>query len=203
MILRLESEMNFSVRCGGGVTQMWRRNAIPNLLLIPDHHHSNLKAPLCTQNFLQSSMNNVSETLPIIWAKDDDSEKFEQARIGRVFNHRRPSRTPLAVINAKSANDVIEAVQLSKSLKCKISIRSGGHSWAAWSVRDNAILIDLGGLNSINEYDDITGIVKVGPATTGEKLNGFLGTKGRMFNGGHCPTVGVGGFLYTPRMNVG
>jgi FAD/FMN-containing dehydrogenase len=134
----------------------------------------------------------VSEGFPIVWAKD---EQFEEARVGRVFNHRRPSRYPLGVVSARSEKDVIEAVQLAKKLDCKISVRSGGHSWAAWSVRDNAILIDLARINNI-EYDEKTGVVKVGPATTGEKLNKFLEPYGRMFNGGHCPTVGVGGFLY-------
>jgi FAD/FMN-containing dehydrogenase len=144
---------------------------------------------------MNSSMNSVQvpDGLPIVWSSD---ENFEQARVGRVFNHRRPMRSPLAVINATSEQHVQQAIQIAKELNCQISIRSGGHSWAAWSVRDNAILIDLGELNAINEYNETTGIVKVGPATTGEKLNGFLGTMGRMFNGGHCPTVGVGGFLY-------
>jgi FAD/FMN-containing dehydrogenase len=135
---------------------------------------------------------NVSADFPIVWQHDED---FERARVGRVFNHRRPSRYPLAVIEARTEEDVVEAVRIAKALDCKISVRSGGHSWAVWSVRDNAILIDLGKLTSI-EYDDDTGIVRVGPATPGGELNAFLEPKGRMFNGGHCPTVGVGGFLY-------
>lgn len=138
----------------------------------------------------------VPEGFPIVW-REDDSVKFETARVGRVFNYRRPKRYPLAIVEATSVEDVQEAIHIAKQLKCKVSVRSGGHSWAAWSVRDSALLIDLGEMNSINEYDEATGIIKVGPATIGEKLNGFLGTKGRMFNGGHCPTVGVGGFLYT------
>jgi FAD/FMN-containing dehydrogenase len=135
---------------------------------------------------------NVSADFPIVWQHDED---FERARVGRVFNHRRPSRYPLAVIEARMEEDIVEAVRIAKQLNCKISVRSGGHSWAVWSVRDNAILIDLGKLNSI-EYDDDTGIVRVGPATPGGKLNTFLEPKGLMFNGGHCPTVGLGGFLY-------
>jgi FAD/FMN-containing dehydrogenase len=134
----------------------------------------------------------IPESLPIIWSQD---ERFDFARISRVFNHRRPSRYPLAVVNATSEDDVRNAIQLAKRLNCKVSVRSGGHSWAAWSVRKNAILIDLGQLNAIS-LDDGTGIVKVGPATTGQKLNVILEEKGRMFNGPHCPSVGLGGFLY-------
>jgi FAD/FMN-containing dehydrogenase len=137
--------------------------------------------------------------LPIVWAKD---EGFEMSRIGRIFNHRRPSRYPLAVVHARSEKDLFDAIQLAKRLNCKISVRSGGHSFPVWSVRDNAVLIDLGALNTI-DLDDTSGIVKVGPATTSEQLNQFLGTKGRMFNAGHCPTVGLGaGVLYAPLRNL-
>lgn len=131
------------------------------------------------------------ETLPIVWPQD---ESFEVSRIGRVFNHRRPARYPVAVVKASSEDDVKSAIQTAKKLSCKVSVRSGGHSWAAWSVRDNAVLIDLADFNSMS-FDDATGIIKIGPAVTGENLNSFLATKQRMFNGPHCPTVGLGGFL--------
>jgi FAD/FMN-containing dehydrogenase len=133
----------------------------------------------------------VPQGFPIVWAGDHG---FEEARVGRVFNHRRPSRYPLAVVQARSVEEVIEGVQIAKKLGCKISVRSGGHSWAVWSVRDNAILLDLGKMNSM-DLEESTGIVSVGPATTGTELIKFLEPKGRIFNGGHCPNVGLGGFL--------
>ncbi|KAH8162390.1 hypothetical protein CIB48_g5853 [Xylaria polymorpha] len=40
-----------------------------------------------------------------------------------------------------------------------------------------------------------TKIVSCSPSATGEMLNGFLRGQGRMFAGGHCPDVGLGGFL--------
>jgi FAD/FMN-containing dehydrogenase len=73
-------------------------------------------------------------------------------------------------------------------------VRSGGHSWAAWSVRDDAILIDLGNFKGI-EFDENALIVKATPSTTGRMLNDFLGERGYLFAGGHCPDVGLGGFL--------
>ena len=135
---------------------------------------------------------------PIVWPQDS---QFETARVGRVFNHRRPSRRPVAVVNAASEHDVIQAVKLAKNLNCKISIRSGGHSWAAWSVRDHAILVDLGQFKSI-EYDNATAVVRVEPAVTSEELNNFLQTKGRLFPVGHEPTIGMGGYLYSLYMAV-
>ena len=123
-----------------------------------------------------------------------DSPTYEQARVGRVFNHRRPNRYPHGVVEATCVQDITNAVQLAKSQNLRVSVRSGGHSWAAWSVRDDAILIDLGKYNFI-EYDEETKIVKVSPSTTGKMLAEHLSAKDRMFGGGHCPDVGLGGFL--------
>jgi FAD/FMN-containing dehydrogenase len=120
---------------------------------------------------------------------------YEQARIGRVFNHRRPDRFPEVVFFPENEDDVIEAVNFAKENGHKIAIRAGGHSWAAWSVRDSGILLDLVHFNKIS-IDEKTGIVSAGPATKGGlELNPFLKEYGLFFCGGHCPTVGIGGFL--------
>ena len=91
---------------------------------------------------------------------------YEEARVGRVFNARRPDRYPVAVLEAADADDVVAGVRLAAANGWKVSVRSGGHSWAAWSLHDDALLIDLGHLRSIS-YDDATGIVSAGPATKG------------------------------------
>jgi FAD/FMN-containing dehydrogenase len=120
---------------------------------------------------------------------------YEQARVGRVFNARRPERYPAAVLEAAHADDVVAGVLLAKERGWSISVRSGGHSWAAWSVRDDTLLLDLGGLRSL-DYDAATGVVAAGPATKGgQELTPFLAEHGRAFPGGHCPSVGIGGFL--------
>lgn len=134
----------------------------------------------------------MNSSLPVIWRSN--SEEYEKARIGRVFNHRRPERSPLAVVAPTCTSHIIDTVLLAIQRKCRISVRSGGHSWAAWSVRDDAILIDLGNFREIS-LDEKTGIVKASPSTTGRMLNSFLAEKGCMFAGGHCPDVGLGGFL--------
>lgn len=132
--------------------------------------------------------------LPIIWRDSADSARYEQARVGRVFNQRRPSRYPRAVVEAENEGHIVEAVKLANELNCRVSVRSGGHSWAAWSVRDDAILIDLGKYKHIS-LDETAGIVTVSPSTTGRMANGYLAKLGYMFPGGHCPDVGLGGFL--------
>ncbi|KAF1357098.1 FAD binding domain protein [Delphinella strobiligena] len=136
----------------------------------------------------------VNPSLPIVWRESAEPEVYEQARVGRVFNHRRPKRYPIAVVEAETEDHVVQGVRLAKELDCRVSIRSGGHSWAAWSVRDNAVLIDLGKMQHIS-LDKETGIVTASPSTTGNMLNTFLSERGLMFCGGHCPDVGIGGFL--------
>jgi FAD/FMN-containing dehydrogenase len=123
-------------------------------------------------------------------------EDFEEACFGRVFNARRPSdRTPAAVLRAVTEQDVVEGVRLALEHGRPVAVRSGGHSWAAWSVRADALLIDLGGFREM-AYDDTTGIVTATPSIKGgDELNPYLGEFGRFFNGGHCPSVGIGGFL--------
>jgi len=120
---------------------------------------------------------------------------FEDAAIGRVFNHRRPSRRPAAVLRACGEADVAAGVRLARAEGLQVAVRGGGHSWAAWSVRDDTLLIDLSAF-TVMRYDEETGVVTAGPAVRGgTDLDPFLAARGRFFAGGHCPTVGIGGFL--------
>ena len=131
----------------------------------------------------------------IIWKDTAEYNTYEEARVGRVFNHRRPDRFPLAVVKASSEDDIVAAVKLAAERNCRIAVRSGGHSWAAWSVRDNSILIDLGNYKEL-EVDAESRIARATPSMTGRELNSVLTSDyGLMFPGGHCPDVGLGGFL--------
>lgn len=123
---------------------------------------------------------------------------FEEACVGRVFNARRPApaeRRPAAVLAAATERDVVEGVRLARERGWQVAVRSGGHSWAAWSVREGALLIDLGAFRELG-FDAATGIVTATPAIKGgDELGPYLAERGRFFNGGHCPSVGIGGFL--------
>jgi FAD/FMN-containing dehydrogenase len=124
-----------------------------------------------------------------------DNTHYEEARVGRVFNRRRPERFPNAIVYAESEADVVMAVNLARERGWKIAMRSGGHSWAAWSVREEGLLLDLSLMREM-QLDTATNIVRVSPAIKGgAELNPYLAEHGLMFHGGHCPTVGLGGFL--------
>lgn len=120
---------------------------------------------------------------------------FEQAALSRIFNHRRPARRPAAVLRAADAADVAAGVRLARANGWQVAVRSGGHSWAAWSLREQTLLLDLGHFDGIS-YDAATDVVTAGPAVRGgSELDPFLAAHGRFFPAGHCPTVGLGGFL--------
>ncbi|KAJ3528052.1 hypothetical protein NM208_g10393 [Fusarium decemcellulare] len=157
---------------------------------------SSLSAEKClssrpNQEAITLARSQLPPSFPIIW---QDSVLWDQARVGRVFNHRRPSRQPLAVVEATREDHIVEAVRLARTLGARVSVRSGGHSWAAWSVREGAILIDLGKYHDF-VLDESTGVAQVSPSMTGRMVNKLLGQRGRMFPGGHCPEVALGGFL--------
>ncbi|KAK3316047.1 FAD binding domain protein [Apodospora peruviana] len=137
----------------------------------------------------------------ILLRDSTDPAIFRAAVWGRVFNACRDlSRVPFAVCKARTVADIVAAVELAKAKICRVSVRAGGHSWAAWSVRQDAVLIDVENLDldlgrDRIDYDDKTNIVSCPPGITGRMLNEFLATVNRMFAGGHCPDVGLGGFL--------
>lgn len=124
-----------------------------------------------------------------------DDTGFEDARVHRIFNRRLTDRRPAAVLKVGSEQDIVRGVRLAKERGWKVAVRSGGHSWAQWSVRDEALVLDLAALQELS-YDEETGIVSASPAVKGGAvLSPYLAERGRFFVGGHCPTVGIGGFL--------
>jgi FAD/FMN-containing dehydrogenase len=105
-----------------------------------------------------------------------------------------PDRHPEAIVLATCVADVMEAVRYAASHGLRVKARSGGHSWTASGVRDGALLVDLSRMNAI-DFDPTTGIAHVQPGARGRELNGLLADHGLFFPSGHCPTVGLGGFL--------
>jgi FAD/FMN-containing dehydrogenase len=132
--------------------------------------------------------------LSIVWRGQGNESFYEEARGNRVFNCQRPKRYPRAIVSAKTQSDIVRAVNLAIYQKCSISVRAGGHSWPVWSLRDDSILVDLGNLSEIR-FDEKSGVVSVSPSTTSKELSDYLHTRGRIFPAGHCPDVGIGGYL--------
>ena len=127
-----------------------------------------------------------------LYLRGDDG--YEQARVGRIFNGRRPEQYPGAVLEAATEADIVAGVRYAIERGWKVRARAGGHSWAAWSLQDDALLIDLGRLRNMTLSADRR-TVRVSPAIEGStELAPFLEAHGLGFPGGHCPTVGIGGY---------
>lgn len=119
---------------------------------------------------------------------------YEDARRAAVWNERKPERFPAAIVLAESGEDVQDAVRFAAREGLQVKARSGGHSWTASSVRDDSVLIDLSRIVELS-FDPESGIATVAPGSKGRDLNAMLDPHGLFFPSGHCPSVGLGGFL--------
>jgi hypothetical protein len=135
---------------------------------------------------------NRSKTKGIIFTPD--ARGYEAAVLGTSFNAQDPGRRPEMVIQANDVFDVISAVKRAIQLGRKVTICSGGHSWAQNHIRDGAIMIDLSRLNSI-EIDALNRRAIIGPGCLAGELNAALAKQGLFFPVAHAYTVGMGGFL--------
>ncbi|MFD4557290.1 FAD-binding oxidoreductase [Streptomyces sp. NPDC058469] len=122
------------------------------------------------------------------------SDGYEAARLGAVWNARKPDRHPALILVARSDRDVQEGVRLAAARGLTISVRSGGHSWIGTGVREGGLLIDLSALDEVT-IDAPARRATVRPAVQGSRLNTLLAERGLVFPSGHCPSVGMGGFL--------
>ncbi|HEY6781244.1 MAG TPA: FAD-binding oxidoreductase [Thermoleophilaceae bacterium] len=123
-----------------------------------------------------------------------DHGDYEAARRAAVWNARTPPRFPDRIVVAETEADVVSAVRAAHAGGMRIGVRSGGHSWAGNHVRDGGLLLDLSRLDTI-ELDAEAMTASVGPGCRGDALVAALAEQDRFFPAGHCPGVGLGGYL--------
>jgi FAD/FMN-containing dehydrogenase len=120
--------------------------------------------------------------------------RYEDARRALSWNARVPARFPAAILRAASADDVATAVRFADEHGLVVAVRSGGHSWCGAALRDDALVLDLGALRTL-EIDAEARQARVGPAVENLALATALAPHGLAFPVGHCPSVAVGGYL--------
>lgn len=110
---------------------------------------------------------------------------------------------PIAIILPQSVDHIISAVLCAKEASCKITVRSGGHSYegtsssvVATTTAPPFVIIDLMNLNRVTvDLESETAWVE-GGATLGETYYAIANaTTDHGFSAGSCPTVGVGGHI--------
>jgi FAD/FMN-containing dehydrogenase len=111
-----------------------------------------------------------------------------------VWNKILPDRYPDVIVTLESADQAVEAVRQARARGLRIAIRSGGHSWIGASLRDGGMLIDLSRLNGVSLGPDGTTAIAE-PAIRNTEIVAALTREGLAFPAGHCPTVGIGGYL--------
>jgi len=121
-------------------------------------------------------------------------QNFESWLQGMSWQLRDTNRRPDLILQAESADDVVEAVRFAVENEIKVGIRSGGHSWVFSSIRDGGMLLDLNRFRKITvDKENMTAIV--GPAVTARHLATALEKDGLGFPVAHCSTVALGGYL--------
>src|SRR5262245_11213690 len=116
------------------------------------------------------------------------SEAYERARL--VYNERYDAVRPLGVLRASSAEDVRQAVLWARRYRVRLTVRSGGHSYAGYST-STGLVVDLRSLRSISLGP--TGVATVGSGARLVDVDAALAAHGRAIPSGSCPTVGIGG----------
>lgn len=138
-------------------------------------------------------MANHSDDLPIFWRDHGDKAAYEAART-RVFTTKIPDRYPTAVVRPRTDGHVVESIRLAADLGARVAVRSGGHSWACWSIRQDSVLVDLVDFKRL-DYVEATQVVTTTTSVTSSEMTAFLGERGRFVPTGHCAGVGLGGFM--------
>ena len=119
---------------------------------------------------------------------------YSRAREAAVWNGVVPERYPDAIVRVTDRPEVAGLVRDAVGKGRRIAIRSGGHNWRAAFLRDGALLLDFGDLDAV-EIDAERRVASVEPGATHRVLADTLVPLGLGFPIGHCPTVGLGGYL--------
>ncbi|MDQ2651482.1 MAG: FAD-binding oxidoreductase, partial [Chloroflexota bacterium] len=113
---------------------------------------------------------------------------------GRHDFNSRFDRYPAGIVSCADRTDVQNAITWARAQALLISVRSGGHSYEAYSVLDNRLLIDLGELTHL-EVDHAAGTATIGPGVRLLDLYRVLAAEGVAVAAGTCPGVGLGGLV--------
>ena len=109
----------------------------------------------------------------------------------RSFNPLFDNRTPAAVAQCRRIEDVQACVSAAAGAGAPIVARSGGHSYPGYSTPDNALIVDLSALSSVQVNADGTAVIGTGARLI--DVYTALAGAGRCLPAGTCPSVGIAG----------
>ncbi|MFI5562481.1 FAD-binding oxidoreductase [Amycolatopsis japonica] len=114
---------------------------------------------------------------------------YDEKRLGffSLYDH----RLPAGVAVCANEDDVRHCVDFAAKQRIPIAARSGGHSYAGYSIVDEGLVVDLSRLNAVRILPG--GRAEIG---AGAQLGGVyeaLAAAGRALPAGSCPQVGIAG----------
>ncbi|CAG8580338.1 7006_t:CDS:1 [Paraglomus occultum] len=140
------------------------------------------------KQFLQANLPTASFLFP-------GSKSYEKAIfIGNLLYR---FKTPTTVIQAVTEEDVAKTLSYAKKNNIKLTVISGGHSYAGYCLNDGGIVLDISSMNKVSiDRTNMTASIQ-GGAVWQDAYNSLLEEENRnlMIIGGQCPTVGVSAFL--------
>lgn len=124
-----------------------------------------------------------------------DSAGFDAARDRVTWNKRLArARSPVAIVTVRTAEEAAETIRFAIRNGLAVSPRGGGHNYQASSLRDGGILLDLGGMDTV-DIDAASQTARVGVGVQGGALSERLAKAGFAFPVGHCVDVALSGYL--------
>jgi FAD/FMN-containing dehydrogenase len=101
-------------------------------------------------------------------------------------------RRPALVVCPRSAEDVVAAIGFARAEALDFTVRGGGHNYAGHAVADDALMINLSAMNSV-EVDPVSRRARVGGGATWAELDATTQAHGLGVTGGFISHTGVAG----------
>jgi len=126
---------------------------------------------------------------------DKTDAAYAKTRGAAVWNKRVAGvRSPDAIVQVASAQDVAAAIRFARANGLKVAIRGGGHNYHGAVLREGGILLDLGLLREIH-IDAQQRHASVQPGVKGGIFSTALAPYGLAFPVGHCSDVSLSGYI--------
>ncbi len=103
------------------------------------------------------------------------------------------SGRPAHVLRPKTVGDVQAGVRFAASAGLVLSVRGGGHSFAAFGTNDGGVVIDLSNLANVEITDKERHLVRIGGGATWGQVAAAMAPHGLAISSGDTKSVGVGG----------
>jgi hypothetical protein len=101
-------------------------------------------------------------------------------------------KRPGAIVRARSAQDVAEAVNFARDNGLELSVKGGGHNVAGFAVTEGGLMIDLSQFDGI-DVDAEARVVRAGAGLTWAQLNEATQAHGLAVTGGAISSTGIAG----------